>query len=299
MGSAFENRLAKNWKHFSKWAARRGLEAFRIYDRDMREHPWAIDWYQGEAVTSWFPPRKERTREEAPADEREAIARVLGNPPTHLKVHAPKAWGLEQYEREARQGHTKVVTENGLKFEVNLTDYLDTGLFLDHRDTRQHVREQAKGKRVLNLFSYTGAFTVYAAAGGAASTTSVDLSEHYCDWAQRNLKLNGLKGTVIAGDVLAWLETDRGPFDLIVLDPPSFSTSKKMGRRFEVQRDHRWLLERARSALAPGGTLYFSTNFRGFELDERVTGATELTPRSLPEDFRPGIHRLYRFEHTG
>jgi 23S rRNA (cytosine1962-C5)-methyltransferase len=208
-------------------------------------------------------------------------------------VRAPKAWGLEQYQREARREVTKVVRENGLKFEVNLSDYLDTGLFLDHRDTRARVRAEAAGKRFLNLFSYTGAFSVYAAAGKASSTTSVDLSPHYCEWAERNLKLNALKGTVICADVLAWLETDRGPFELIVLDPPSFSTSKKMGRRFEVQRDHRWLVDRVRSFLAPGGTLYFSTNFRGFELDGRLEGGVEL--RSLPDDFRPGIHRAWRF----
>ncbi|MBK7865278.1 MAG: class I SAM-dependent methyltransferase [Archangiaceae bacterium] len=293
--AAFENRLAKNWRHFSRWAQRRELDAFRVYDRDMPEFPWAIDWYAGEVVASWFPSRRDRERDEAPREQRELIDRVLRPGAVHLKVRAPKAWGLEQYQREARTEQTRVVRENGLQFEVNLADYLDTGLFLDHRDTRARVRSEAKGKRFLNLFAYTGAFSVYAAAGGAAQNTSVDLSGHYCDWAKRNLKLNGLSGTVISADVLGWLETDRGPFDLIVLDPPSFSTSKKMERRFEVQRDHRWLLERVRALLAPGGTLYFSTNFRDFELDARVEGATELTPRSLPEDFRPGIHRAWRF----
>ena len=295
MSSAFENRLAKNWKHFSKWAQRRELDAFRVYDRDMPEFPWAIDWYSGDVVASWFPSRRDRTLAEPPAEQREAVMRVLEPGELHLKVRAPKAWGHEQYEREARRELTRVVRENGLKFEVNLSDYLDTGLFLDHRDTRARVRDEAKGKRFLNLFSYTGAFSVYAAAGGASSNTSVDLSAHYCDWARRNLKLNGLSGTVISADVLAWLETDRGPYDLIVLDPPSFSTSKKMERRFEVQRDHRWLVDRVRGFLAPGGTLFFSTNFRDFELDARLEGGEELTPRSLPDDFRPGIHRAWRF----
>lgn len=294
MQTPFENRLAKNWRHFSKWAQRQELDAFRIYDRDMPEYPWAVDWYAGEIVASWFPSRRDRERAEPPADQLDAI-RALKPQAVHLKVRAPKAWGLEQYQREARQERTRLVTENGLKFEVNLTDYLDTGLFLDHRDTRARVRDEAAGKRFLNLFAYTGAFSVYAAAGKAAQTTSVDLSGHYCDWAKRNLKLNGLTGTVISADVLSWIETDRGPFELIVLDPPSFSTSKKMERRFEVQRDHRWLIERVRQLLAPGGTLYFSTNFRDFELDARVGGAVELTPRSLPEDFRPGIHRAWRF----
>jgi 23S rRNA (cytosine1962-C5)-methyltransferase len=291
--TAFENRLAKNVRHFGKWAARRSLEAYRVYDRDMPEFPWAVDRYGDAAVASWFPLRKQRAAE-PPAEELEAIRKVMGSEP-FVKLHVPKAWGSAQYERLGRANVTRTVVENGLKFEVNLSDYLDTGLFLDHRDTRQHVRGEAKGKSVLNLFSYTGAFTVYAAAGEAHSTTSVDLSRAYCDWAKRNLQLNGLHGNVICADVLQWLETAKGPFDLIVLDPPSFSTSKRMGRSFEVQRDHVWLLERTRALLAQGGTLYFSTNFRGFELDRRVEGATELTPRSLPEDFRPGIHRLFRF----
>ncbi|MBL8956282.1 MAG: class I SAM-dependent methyltransferase [Myxococcaceae bacterium] len=297
MPTAFENRLAKNWRHFSKWAQRRELDAFRVYDRDMPEYPWAIDWYAGDVVASWFPSRRDREREEPPADQRQAIHDVLKPGDVHLKVRAPKAWGHEQYQREARREVTKVVRENGLKFEVNLSDYLDTGLFLDHRDTRARVRGEVKGKRFLNLFAYTGAFTVYAAAGGAASTLSVDLSPHYSDWTARNLKLNGLAGELITTDVLGWLETDRGPFDVVVLDPPSFSTSKKMGRRFEVQRDHRWLIERVGSMLAPGGTLYFSTNFRDFELDRRVEGAVPL--KSVPDDFRPGIHFAWRFQAPG
>jgi 23S rRNA (cytosine1962-C5)-methyltransferase len=290
--SAFENRLTKNVRHFTKWARRQGLEAYRVYDRDMPEFPWAVDLYGDAAVASWFPIRSKRASA-PPEDELEAIRKTVGSEP-FVKLHVPKAWGSAQYERLGRAGVTRVVKENGLSFEVNLSDYLDTGLFLDHRDTRQRVREEAKGKHVLNLFAYTGAFTVYAAAGGAESTTSVDLSRAYCDWAKQNLKLNGLHGNVLCADVLQWLETAKGPFDLIVLDPPSFSTSKRMGRSFEVQRDHVWLLERTRALLKPGGTLYFSTNFRGFELDRRVEGATELTPRSLPEDFRPGIHRLFR-----
>jgi 23S rRNA (cytosine1962-C5)-methyltransferase len=291
--TAFANRLAKNVRHFSKWAQRRGLEAYRVYDRDMPEFPWAEDMYGDAAVASWFPNRRARASA-PPAPELEAITQAVGSEP-FVKLHVPKAWGSAQYERLGRAHVTRVITENGLRFEVNLSDYLDTGLFLDHRDTRARVRDEVKGKHVLNLFAYTGAFTVYAAAGAATSTTSVDLSRAYCDWAKRNLKLNGLNGNVICADVLQWLEDAKGPFDLIVLDPPSFSTSKRMGRSFEVQRDHVWLLERTRSLLHPQGTLYFSTNFRGFELDASVEGAVELTPRSLADDFRPGSHRLFRF----
>jgi 23S rRNA (cytosine1962-C5)-methyltransferase len=158
------------------------------------------------------------------------------------------------------------------------------------------VRSEAKGLRVLNLFAYTGSFTVHARAGGAAETTTVDLSNTYCEWAERNLALNGFKTDakhrVVRDDVLAWVEAARGQYELIVLDPPSFSSSKKMGRRFEVQRDHRWLLERTLGLLAEGGALYFSTNFLGFELDRRFARAQAL--ESLPGDFRRPVHRAWR-----
>ena len=194
------------------------------------------------------------------------------------------------------------VQEHGLTFECNLSDYLDTGLFLDHRVTRARVRQEAKGKRFLNLFAYTGSFTVHALAGGAAETTTVDLSNTYCDWAERNFRLNGFepgpKHRVIRADVLGWLENAGGEYDLIVLDPPSFSSSsKKMGRRFEVQRDHRWLVERTRELLSEQGVLYFSTNFLGFELDPRFGDAEPLA--SLPGDFRRSVHRGWRFNGRG
>jgi 23S rRNA (cytosine1962-C5)-methyltransferase len=217
-----------------------------------------------------------------------------------VKTHAPKPWRQEQYGRVGVGHAIFTVKEHGLSFEVNLSDYLDTGLFMDHRTTRARVRAEAKGKRVLNLFAYTGSFSVYAAAGGAAATTTVDLSNAYCDWAERNLGLNGVavgpSHRVLRADVLGWLEACRERFELIVLDPPSFSTSKKMGRSFEVQRDHRWLVEAAGALLTPGGALYFSTNFLQFELDPRLSAGVELTPKSIPEDFRPGIHRCWRFE---
>ena len=192
------------------------------------------------------------------------------------------------------------VEENGLRFECNLSDYLDTGLFLDHRTTRMRVQKASAGRSVLNLFAYTGSFSVYARAGQARATTTVDLSKTYCDWAERNFALNGFARDVkahrvIRDDVLAWLENTRESFDVIVLDPPSFSSSKKMQRRFEVQRDQRWLIETAASKLTPGGSLYFSTNFLGFELDASLEPAEELTPKSIPDDFRRTVHRCWRF----
>ncbi len=305
--SAFENRLAKNFKHWAKWARRKELEAFRIYDLDLPEYPFAIDWYLGRVHVMEYPRRSARRDGSAEADRAEvtaAIGQVLQVPPEKIfvKTHEQKAWGKEQYEKLAAEQATFVVKENGLKFEVNLSDYLDTGLFLDHRDTRARVRAEAGGKRVLNLFAYTGSFSVYAAAGGAASTTTVDLSNTYCDWAERNLRLNGFepgkKHTVLRADVTAWLESASSPWDLAVVDPPSFSTSKKMERSWDVQRDHRWLIETVAGLLTPGGTLYFSTNFLTFELDERLTPIEELTPRSIPEDFRRPVHRCFRFAAT-
>ncbi|MEW6434716.1 MAG: class I SAM-dependent methyltransferase [Myxococcota bacterium] len=302
--SDFENRLRKNAKHRFKWAARQGLTAFRLYDLDVPEWPFAVDWYAGYAHVMEYPRRRQRregTLEAAREEVLRAVTAVLALPPERIftKTHEPKPWGRAQYGRVGEASTTVLVEERGLRFECNLSDYLDTGLFLDHRETRKRVRGEAQGTRFLNLFAYTGSFSVYARAGGAAETTTVDLSNTYADWAERNLALNGFdvgpKHRVVRADVLAWLDSANGPFDLVVLDPPSFSSSKKMGRRFEVQRDHRHLVSRVLALLAPGGTLYFSTNFLGFELDGRLTPEEELTPRSIPEDFRRTVHRCWRF----
>ena len=305
MRSAFGNRLAKNAKHWTKWARRQDLEAFRIYDLDLPEYPLAIDWYLGR-VHVMEDPRRSAVRDgSAQATREEVIAAIeevlqVERPRIFTKTHQQKAWGREQYEKLAGEQAVFVVKENGQQFEVNLSDYLDTGLFLDHRNTRARVRAESQGKRVLNLFGYTGSFSVYAAAGGARETTTVDLSNTYCDWAERNLRLNGFEPgaahRVLRADVTAWLESAKGPWDLAVVDPPSFSASKKMDRTWDVQRDHRWLIETVGGRLAEGGALYFSTNFLGFELDSALAPAEELTPRSIPEDFRRPVHRCFRFE---
>jgi 23S rRNA (cytosine1962-C5)-methyltransferase len=191
-----------------------------------------------------------------------------------------------------------------MRFIVNLSDRLDTGLFLDHRNTRARVREESGGKRVLNLFAYTGSFTVAAATGGALATTSVDLSATYLDWAERNLTLNGARGdahALVRADCLRWLDEARAQWDLVVLDPPPHSTSKAMRGDFNVQRDHRRLLERTLGLLAPGGVLYFSTNYKGFRLEPDGLPARfeELTPRSLPQDIHQrDAHRCWRIEST-
>jgi 23S rRNA (cytosine1962-C5)-methyltransferase len=309
-GGPFANRLRKNARHFRKWAKARGLTAFRVYDRDMPEYPYAVDVYGDCVHLAEFPSRKvlkSGQLAELRAQVLAATAEVLEVPAERIfaKTHLPQAWGRTQYGR-AGEGHGRfAVEEQGLRFWVNLGDFLDTGLFMDHRLTRARVREEARGKHFLNLFAYTGAFTVYAAAGGAASTTTVDLSEQYLDWAEDNLDLNGLadaRHTLIRGDVLAWVaaqaeEPER--YELIVCDPPSFSTSKRMDRSFNVQRDQVRLVAGVRALLAPGGVLYFSTNFTGFELDPRtfegMQHVEELTPGSIPEDFqRKEIHRCWR-----
>jgi len=299
---SFANRLRKNFKHLRRWAEREGTDAFRVYDRDMPEHPVVVEWYAGRVQVQLFP-RREGEVTAMRAEVGRAVEEVLGVPAArvHWKTHRPHKWGESQYQRQGARGERFTVEERSLRFWVNLGDYLDTGLFLDHRGTRAKVREEARGKRFLNLFCYTGAFTVHAAAGGAAGTTSVDLSPTYLEWAQANLELNGLTGPehrLVRADAVEWLQEPRKDrFDLVVLDPPSFSASKR-AKRFDVQRDHPRLLERALGLLAPGGALYFSTNFRGFRLDERCLEGLaweELTPGSLPEDFHQrDIHRCWR-----
>jgi 23S rRNA (cytosine1962-C5)-methyltransferase len=308
-GGMFENRLRKNARHFRKWAQARSLTCFRVYDRDIPEYPYAVDLY-GDRIHLVEYPRRRALKTGAVEQQREevlaSVASVLETAPANIfvKTHTPQPWGRQQYERMGQGGERFVVEEQGLKFWVNLGDYLDTGLFMDHRLTRDRVRSEARGKRFLNLFAYTGAFTVYAADGGAARTVTVDLSNNYLDWAEENLTLNGLahaNHALIRADVPAWLEAQRAEpdrYELIVCDPPSFSTSKRMSGSFNVQRDQTRLLRALQDVLAPGGVLYFSTNFLGFTLNEaavRELEVEELTPASIPEDFqRKEIHRCWR-----
>jgi 23S rRNA G2069 N7-methylase RlmK/C1962 C5-methylase RlmI len=209
--------------------------------------------------------------------------------------------GESQYERFANEGAWREVEEAGYSLRVNLSDYLDTGLFLDHRTTRALFAAEAQGKRVLNLFAYTGAFTVAAALAGARETTSLDLSNTYLTWLRDNLSLNGLssgKHRVLRADIMAWLPINRERFDLILLDPPTWSTSKSMEANLDLQRDHVALVQSCLSALDPGGVLYFSTNRKKFKLEEGAfegSEVQEITHKTLPFDFRaPGPHRCWR-----
>ncbi|WP_409301460.1 bifunctional 23S rRNA (guanine(2069)-N(7))-methyltransferase RlmK/23S rRNA (guanine(2445)-N(2))-methyltransferase RlmL [Pseudomonas sp. KCJK8993] len=304
-GQMFANRLQKNLKQLGKWAKREGVECYRVYDADMPEYSLAIDLYQDWVHVQEYAAPKSVDPEKAQARLFDALAAI----PVALDVDKSRVLikrrerqsGTRQYERQGAQGQFTEVREGGVKLLVNLTDYLDTGLFLDHRPMRMRIQKEAAGKRFLNLFCYTATASVHAAKGGARSTTSVDLSKTYLDWARRNFSLNGFsdKNRLEQGDVMAWLETCRDEFDLIFIDPPTFSNSKRMEGVFDVQRDHVQLLDLALARLAPGGVLYFSNNFRKFQLDENLVAryqVEEITASTIDPDFaRNGkIHRAWK-----
>ena len=309
--SPFANRLGKNIKHLMKWARRNDIEAWRLYDKDIPQFPFALDIY-GDQIhlqeydTGWLMQPEEY--EEWLAGVKEAVGFVTGFAPEqiHLKRRERQRC-KEQYEKTGTQGEDFVVHENGRKFWVNLDKYLDTGLFLDHRNTRKRVGEMAAGKRFLNLFSYTGSFTVYAATGGAVSSETVDLSNTYLDWARRNFELNGVDAAqhqIVRADVFQYLQTgiEQGKqFDLIVMDPPSFSNSKKMLDILDIQRDQAKLVDGAMKLLAKDGLLFFSNNLRSFELDPALAERYQIkdvSKQSVPEDFRnKKIHQCWEIRH--
>ena len=309
--TAFANRLGKNAKHYLKWARRHNIEAWRLYDRDIPQFPFAIDVYGGqihlqEYDTGWLMPPEEY--EAWLAEVLEAVAFITGFAPAdiHLK-RRERQKGTQQYEKTGRAGEDFIVHEHGRRFWVNLEKYLDTGLFLDHRNTRQRVGEMAAGKRFLNLFAYTGSFSVYAATGGAAASETVDLSNTYLDWARRNFELNGIdeaRHQIVRADVFQYLQAAAQagkPFDLIVMDPPSFSNSKKMLDILDIQRDHQKLIDGAMALLASDGLLFFSNNLRSFALDEAVAqkyAVKDISKQSVPEDFRnKKIHQCWEIRH--
>lgn len=304
----FGNRLEKGLRRGLSWAKRHDVFAWRVYDCDIPEVPLSVDRYADEtgevhAVLAYYEGRFPHDAGwfEAMLGE---VAKVLGIDRSRVRLkRRARQEGDNQYERLGESERRLVVREDGLRFWVNLDDYLDTGLFLDHRVTRGLVRAESAGKRVLNLFAYTGAFSVHAAAGHARTTTTVDLSQTYCDWARDNLTLNGFLGSehrVVRADVLRWLDEDLGPYDLVVVDPPTFSNSKRMVGIFDVQRDHAGLLEKVHRRLSPGGVVWFSTNFRRFKPDERAMSRlfpelVEVSSKTVPLDFRDKkIHRCWR-----
>jgi 23S rRNA (guanine2445-N2)-methyltransferase / 23S rRNA (guanine2069-N7)-methyltransferase len=307
----FANRLRKNLLRLEPWAERERIDCFRVYDADMPEYAFAIDLYGPGArhayVQEYAAPK---TVEEEGARERrrEALAvlpDVLAVPiaQIHSRVRKPQK-GTEQYEKRDSQGERYAVQEGGLKFWVNFRDYLDTGLFLDHRIVRAMLREWAKGGDFLNLFCYTGSATVYAAAGAARSSASVDLSNTYLDWAHENLLLNGFRGTeheLYRADCLQWLEEQEpkgARFDLIFVDPPTFSNSKRMEGVLDVQRDHVGMIRRSMKLLRPSGRLVFSTNYTRFKLDASALAdlsIEDISDQTIPKDFErhARIHRCF------
>lgn len=299
----FRNRLRKRFKHIRKWARRSGVSCYRLYDRDIPEVPLVVDRYEDWLlVGEYHSPHKELP---GPSDLYreamvEAAAEAVGIPRERVFYKRRKRMAAtEHYERQGSESVTTVVRESGLSFEINLSDYIDVGLFLDHRPTRTRVHDlvgeyRTQGPvRVLNLFSYTASFSVYAADAGAV-TTSVDLSKTYTNWARRNFQLNDIapdEHRLITADVPTYLEQEahRGSqYELIIADPPTFSASKRTEHTFSVQRDHGALLGSCSALLATGGRVLFSTNMRSFRLNDlpEWLSAEDISQETIPEDFR-------------
>ena len=320
----FGNRLSKNLERLRKWAVRSDVSCYRVYDADMPEYAFAIDIYRTlEPDLTWLYVQEYAAPAEIELDavrrrRNEALSvlpEVTGVPQEriHVRTRRRNKRG-EQYRKVDEQANFHCVLEGGLKFRVNFDDYLDTGLFLDHRSTRARLRAAAAGKRFLNLFAYTGTATVYAAAGGAVSTTTVDMSRTYLDWAQRNLSINGLSGNaqasrqhaLVQADCREWLQdsvAQRERYDLIFLDPPTFSNSKRMEGVLDVERDHGSLIDAAAKLLATGGLLVFSTNAQRFKLDDALAARydiRDISAATLPRDFErnPRIHRCFEIRVT-
>lgn len=293
----FANRLRKNLKKFEKWARQEGIECYRLYDADLPEYNVAIDRYGDWVVVQEYAPPKTVDAHKARQRLFDIIAAtiaVLEIAPNKLVLKTrERQKGKNQYQKMAEKGDFIEVQEYNARLWVNLTDYLDTGLFLDHRIARRMLGQMSKGKDFLNLFSYTGSASVHAGLGGARSTTTVDMSRTYLEWAERNLRLNGLTGRahrLMQADVLGWLRESTEQFDLIFIDPPTFSNSKRMEDAFDVQRDHIRLMTDLKRLLRKGGTIMFSNNKRGFRMDHDGLAALglkaqEISQKTLSQDF--------------
>lgn len=307
----FANRLAKNIKKIEKWAKQQGINAYRLYDADLPEYNLAVDRYDDHIVVQEYAAPKNIDEQKARQRLLDAVSATLYVTGVEtnklvLKVRQ-KQKGTNQYEKLANKGDYFYVTEYGAKLWVNLTDYLDTGLFLDHRLTRKMVGQMAKGKTFLNLFAYTGSATIHAALNGAKSTTTVDMSNTYLNWAEQNLELNNLplrNNRLFQADCLQWLAECRERFELIFVDPPTFSNSKRMEDSWDVQRDHIKLMTQLKRILTTDGTIVFSNNKRGFKMDfeglaELGLQAENISHKTLPLDFErnPQIHNCWIIRH--
>ncbi len=298
----FANRLKKVDRLISKQAKREGISCFRMYDRDLPEFPLIIDRYKDHVLITEYRSNHRLSEEEYEAWLDSSIQTIkeqlqVSDELLHIKERKRKEGRTDQYQRLDAQRAFITVQEGGLQFLVNLNDYLDTGLFLDHRITRDKVRKESKGKRVLNLFAYTGSFSVYAASGGAQEVITVDLSNTYLQWAKENMVLNGFSGEqyrYVRADVLQWLnDCPAASVDLIVLDPPTFSNSKMMKTILDIQEMHVDLINTCLSKLRNGGVIFFSTNARKFQLDaDHILGTIEdITAATTPFDFKGKLLR--------
>lgn len=304
--SILGNRIRKNYRHVRKWAKRTNTDAFRIYDRDIPAYPFAIDFYAGRYNVQYF--GKGADSEDIPQERQdeilEVLSRVLGADPSmvYFRTRA-RSKESRQYEKRGESGEFFTCLEYGVKFWINLQDYLDTGLFLDHRETRQRVAKQAKDKFVLNLFAYTCSFSVHAAKAGAAFTKSVDMSNTYTEWGWNNFQVNDLpeKGNkIIRADCLKFFDEeikDGTKYDIIIIDPPTISRSKKMTQMFDIQQDYPYLISKGFELLKQDGVIFFSTNSRKFTLDlEKLPPCNirDISKNTLPLDFRnEKIHQCW------
>ena len=309
----FANRLRKNLKKLEKWAKQSNIECYRLYDADLPEYNVAVDRYGDWVVIQEYAPPKTVDANKARQrlfDVISATLSVLEIPANRLVMKTrERQKGKNQYQKLSEKGDFFEVQEFDARLLVNLTDYLDTGLFLDHRLARQMLGKMSAGKDFLNLFAYTGTASVHAGLGGAKTTTTVDMSRTYLEWAERNLRLNGLTGRqhrLMHADCLSWLRDSDEQFDLIFIDPPTFSNSKRMEEDFDVQRDHMMLMQNLKRLLRRGGTIMFSNNKRGFKMDLDGLAALglqaqEITQKTLSQDFARNrqIHNCWLVSHAG
>jgi 23S rRNA (guanine2445-N2)-methyltransferase / 23S rRNA (guanine2069-N7)-methyltransferase len=305
----FGNRLRKNRKRLSSWLKRDGVECYRLYDADMPEYAVAVDVYGDHIHVAEYQAPKTVSEEAAQrrmAEIQSVLPQVLDVDPKNVVYKQRRRQrGTEQYGKHSSLDQYLKVPEGKAQLLVNLHDYLDTGLFLDHRPLRLRIAGESAGKDFLNLFCYTGTATVHAALGGASSTTSIDTSNTYLEWLGKNLAANNLPETShrqVKSDVLKWLAQEKDQYDIMLVDPPSFSNSKSRDDSFDVQRDHLQLLEAAMARLRKLGTLYFSNNLRGFALDDAVAqmfDCVDITGKTLDPDFQRGrkIHQCWQIRH--
>jgi len=301
--SPFINCIRKNYRHIRKFAKRTETNCFRIYDREVAHYPLAIDFYAGRFCVHYFSPYQDNDdlKTELVEETEKALNQLFQTTPDQIFWRTrEKAKLSRQYEKNAETKEFFNALEYGVKFKINLTDYLDTGLFLDHREARRYVASQSSGKSVLNLFAYTCSFSVHAAIAGAVFTKSVDMSNTYTSWGADNFILNNIplhNHEIVRADCLKFLDDEKLKYDIIIIDPPTISRSKKMDRLFDIQEDYIELISKSLKILNPNGMIFFSTNSRKFQLDESLIDASkvvETTHKTLPLDFHnKKIHRSW------